>query len=116
MKTTRGEACQLLLTKKRKHKNQCNLERQEMDCLHSRSRTHPEDWTCICTNWSNPHFMPHSNRQPKGWMTKRRLKYHVFGIANTGTGEVILLPHFEFWVHDANLHVCFSFLLLYAWC
>jgi len=41
-----------------------------------------------------------------------RLKYHVFGIANTNTKEVILYPHFEFWPHDANMHLSFLFCYL----
>ena len=58
---------------------------------------------------SNPHLMPHHSRQPKGWMTKKRLKYCIFGLVNHGTNEKVLFPHFEFWHHNANLNISFLF-------
>lgn len=53
--------------------------------------------------------MPHHHSPPKGWMTKKRLKYHLFGLYNHGTNEVTLSPHFHFWHHNANLNISFLF-------
>lgn len=113
IRTSSGKVRASYLAKKLAHNRDCNAEREEMTKLHSRSIANPSEWTCLCTDWSNPHFMPHLARQPKGWMTKKRLKYHVFGIANTGTKEVFLYPHLEFWTHDANLHMSFLFCYLH---
>jgi hypothetical protein len=60
------------------------FERTEMDRLLQRARDEPEEWTCLATDWSAPHMMPHKARIPKGWLTKKRLKYHVFGIRDYG--------------------------------
>jgi hypothetical protein len=46
----------------------------------------------------------------KGWLTKKRLKYHVFGIRDYNANTCIIQPHFDFWPHDANMH---SFLFTY---
>jgi hypothetical protein len=113
IKTSSGKQRSSFISQKLAHNRACKQERIEMSKLHSRSKTDPSDWTCLCTDWSNPHFMPHLARQPKGWMTKKRLKYHVFGIANTGTNEVFLYPHLEFWTHDSNLHISFLFCYLH---
>lgn len=56
--------------------------------------------------------MPHHSRQPKGWMSKKRLKYHVFGLYNHGENQVTLFPHFEHWPHTANLNISFLFCYL----
>lgn len=107
-----GKARDKLIDEKVWHKRKCHLERSRMAVLHGRSISHPDEWTCICTDWSNPHYMPHVGEQPKGWMTKQRLKYHLFGIANYGAKSVLLYPHFEHWPHDANLHISFLFCYL----
>ena len=114
LRTTTGKIRASWNAKKKDHLCSCNEEREAMTSFHNRSKTNPREWTCLCTDWSNPHFMPHLARQPKGWMTKKRLKYHVFGIANTGTNEVFLYPHLEFWTHDANLHISFLFCYLHC--
>ena len=49
----------------------CNAEHEAMTTFHNRSKTDPCEWTCLCTDWSNPHFMPHLARQPKGWISKK---------------------------------------------
>jgi hypothetical protein len=112
IKKSRGQKRDRYLTQKAQHVHQCKQERLEVEAKLQRARTHPEDWTCIATDWCNPHYMPHRSRTPKTWFTKRRLKYHVFGICNYGTKERILFPHFEFWTHDANLHISFLFCYL----
>lgn len=56
--------------------------------------------------------MPHHCKQPKGWMTKKRLKYQLFGLYNHGAKEVTLFPHFEYWHHTANLNISFIFCYL----
>jgi hypothetical protein len=56
--------------------------------------------------------MPHHCFQPKGWMSKKRLKYHLFGLYNHGEGQVTLFPHFEHWPHTANLNISFLFCYL----
>ena len=81
-----------------------------MQALHQRSISDPDNWTSLLSDWSNPHLMPHMARLPKGWMSKTRLKYHVFGLMNYGTQKLILYPHFDYWTHDANLHISF------LWC
>ena len=113
IRTSTGKLRASWTARKIGHHLACNQEREAMTACHNRSKTDPTEWTCLCTDWSNPHFMPHLARQPKGWMTKKRLKYHVFGIANTGSKQVFLYPHLEFWTHDANLHISFLFCYLH---
>jgi hypothetical protein len=84
-------------------------ERQKMDKLLYRGSTDLENWTCFATDWSNPHFMPHMRNIPKGWLCKKRLKVHVFGIAHPSMQKVMLYPHFVHWEHDTNLHISFLF-------
>lgn len=109
---SRGQRRELYRTQKQQHTHQCKTERNEIEAQLARAHTHPDDWTCLATDWCNPHFMPHKSRTPKTWFTKSRLKYHVFGICNYGTKERILYPHFEFWNHNANLHMSFLFCYL----
>ena len=56
--------------------------------------------------------MPHHPSQPKGWMTKKRLKLQVYGLYDYGHDELCLYPHFSFWTHDANLNISFLFCYL----
>lgn len=112
IKTSRGQRRQRYQQEKRTHNNTVKVERLEMEAKLKRAQTHPDDWTCLATDWCNPHQMPHKSRTPKTWFTKRRLKYHVFGICNYATNERILFPHFEHWTHDANLHISFLYCYL----
>jgi len=80
-----------------------------MERLLERARDDPSEWTCLATDWSAPHFMPHLARTPKSWYTKKRLKYQVFGIRDYGANTRIIQPHFDFWPHDSNLHISFLF-------
>lgn len=97
------------MLKKRQHVANCKRERVEMEKLLQRARDDPDEWTCLATDWSNPHFMPHRARTPKSWLTKKRLKYQVFGIRDYGANTRIIQPHFDFWSHDSNMHMSFLF-------
>ena len=83
IKNATGRNRRALLDKKTWHKHLCNKERSHMTACHARARAEPLEWTCLCTDWSNPHQMPHMAHQPKGWMTKKRLKYQLFGICRS---------------------------------
>jgi hypothetical protein len=61
----RGQICQQFLTKWQKHKADVRLKRKKMDELLDQGCTDPENWTCLATDWSNPHFMPHMGNTPK---------------------------------------------------
>jgi hypothetical protein len=108
----RGQIHQQLLTKQQKHKADVRLERKKIDELLDRGHTDPENWTCLATDWSNPHLMPHMGNTPKGWLCKKRLKMNVFGIAHPAQNKVILFPYLDHWEHDANLHISFLFCYL----
>ena len=43
-----------------------------MASLHQRAIDDPSEWTSLCTDWSNPHYLPHVPWLPKGWATKQR--------------------------------------------
>jgi hypothetical protein len=60
-----GQIRQQLLTKQQKHKADVHLERKKMDELLDRGHTDPENWTCLATDWSNPHFMPQMGNSSK---------------------------------------------------
>jgi hypothetical protein len=107
-----GQILQQLLTKRQKHKADVRLERKKIDELLDKGRTDPENWTCLATDWSNPHLMPHMGNTPKGWLCKKRLKMNIFGIAHPAQNKVILFPHLDYWEHDANLHISFLFCYL----
>ena len=61
----RGQERQNLLSQRAKHKTDVRKERQRMDALLERGRTDPDNWTCLATDWSNPHLMPHMGNTPK---------------------------------------------------
>jgi hypothetical protein len=112
IKIAKGKKREALMTKKKQHVHQCKLERVEMEALLKRAEDDPKEWTALATDWSAPHMIPHLARTPKTWLTKKRLKYQVFGICDYGNRNIILQPHFDFWPHDANLHISFLFTYL----
>lgn len=97
------------LNEKKKHVKQCQIERNQMELLLQRARDNPTEWTCLATDWSAPHNIPHLARTPKSWYTKKRPKYQVFGIRDYGADTRVIQPHFDFWPHDSNLHMSFLF-------
>ena len=111
IKVAVGRGKSRLCAELQKHRAQTRAERKQISLLHEKTKDDKEMWTSVCTDWSAPHFMPHRPSQPKGWMAKKRPKYHLFGLVNRSHNQLYLLPHFDFWTHDANLHL--SFLYVY---
>jgi hypothetical protein len=102
IKTSKGQRRERFRALKQQHNRQCKIERLDLEAKMERARSTPNDWTCLATDWSNPHYMPHKAQMPKT----------CFGICNYGTHERILYPHFDWWPHDANLHISFLFCYL----
>lgn len=109
IRTSVGAVKTNLIAQKHAHSRQVRIELVEMQNMHARAKNQPSEWTCISSDWSNPHLMPHRPTPQKGWMTKKRLKYHVFGIVNAADSQVTLFPHFDHWEHDSNLHISLLF-------
>lgn len=108
----KGKVAEKLRDKKSKHKTDCDKERKILTLLHLRAREDPSQWTSILTDWSNPFILPHAHERPKGWLSMKRLKYHLFGLVNYGSHELVYYPHFDHWKHDSNLHISFLFVYL----
>lgn len=108
----KGKRQQTLRQAKSQHRKSCDNERRELSALHERARDDPKEWTSILTDWSNPFLLPHAHERPKGWLSMKRLKYHLFGLVNYATKQLVYYPHLDNWKHDANLHISFLFVYL----
>ena len=112
IKLANGKQKSKLCAELKKHRAITRKERTAISLEHEKTKDDKEMWTSVCTDWSAPHFMPHRPTQPKGWMAKKRPKYHLFGLVNRSLNQLCLLPHFDFWTHDANLHLSFLYVYL----